>query len=267
MRALAGENRIPACIIDSKNHQSVRHQLSIKLYSVSKVIGQKRFQRTIARDVTWTIEPRSKHIILSHQRAALTAFVSILAGLSIPTEGWVEHAGKIAPPGGFLRYSRGGTPPELIKLLAPLYRFDADQVIDFVAAAVQYDRLLRTPLGKLPVALKRELNLALTYAIPCDYYFFDGMPDSGRPQFRKFCQRALAQRSKEAGILVGTGSERVARSLGPDAKAAILYRGNFTLYHRLDDALAVFERLEPEPTIPNEAIEGENYEEDIDLVL
>lgn len=267
MRALTRPIRIVACAIDSKNHHPFRHQLSIKLHSVSKVVGPKRFQRTIAKDVTWTIEPRSKHIILSHQRFALSAFVNVIAGLSIPSEGWVKHQGKISPPGGFLRYSTGGTPPELIKLLAPLYRFDAQQVIDFVAATVRYDRLLRTPVRQLPVVLRRELNLALTFAIPCDYYFFLGVPEGGRPTFRKFCQQALASRSKEAAMLLGTASERAARSLGPDASAAILYRGNFTLYRRLDDALAVFERLEPEPALPDEAQEGEDYEEDIDFIL
>lgn len=267
VRAFAGAHRIPASLGESKNPPSLRRQLTINLYSVSKVIGHRRFQRTIARDVTWTIEPRSKYVILSHQQAALSVFVNIIAGLSIPSEGWVKPEGKISPPGGFLRYSKGGTPPELIKLLAPLYRFDAEQVIDFVAATVQYDRLLRTPTGQLPIALRRELNLALTFAIPCDHYFFVGMPNGGRSQFRKLCQQALARRSEEAAVVVGAGSDRVARSLGPDAKAAILYRGNFTLYQRLDDALAVFERLEPESAIPNEALEDENYEDDVDLVI
>jgi ABC-type polysaccharide/polyol phosphate transport system ATPase subunit len=267
MRALLDSNRIAPCPIDSKNHQSFRHQLSINLYSVSKVIGQKRFQRTIARDVTWTIEPRSKHIILGHQRVTLTAFVNVIAGLSLPSEGWIKRVGRIALPGGFLRYSRAGTLPELIKLLAPLYRFDAEEVIDFVATVIRYDRLLRTSLNQLPRALKRELNLALTFAIPCDYYFFNGMPEGGRPEFRRFCQQALAQRFEEAAMLIGTSSERAARLLGPDASAAILYRGDFTLYQNLDDALAIFRRLEPESPIPNEATEDEIYEEDPDFIL
>ncbi len=267
MRALASPNRIAACAIDSKNQHSLRRQLSIKLHSVSKVIGQNRFQHTIAEDVTWTIEPRSKHIILGHQRIALTTFVNIISGLSLPTEGWIKRAGKIAPPGGFLRYSRAGTLPELIKLLAPLYRFDADEVTDFVVDVIRFDRLLRIPLEQLPRALKRELNFALTFAIPCDYYFFNGMPEGGRPEFRKFCHQALARRCEEASVLIGTSSERAARMLGPDASAAILYRGNFTLYQTVDDALAVFKSLAPESPIPNEAIEDENYEEDPDFLL
>jgi len=260
-------NRIAPCLIDSKNHHSFRHQLSINLYSVSKVIGTNRFQRTIVQDVTWTIEPRSKHIILGHQRPVLGAFVNIIAGVSLPTEGWIKRVGRIAPPGGFLRYSRAGTLPELIKLLAPLYRFDAAEVTDFVADVIRHDRLLRTSLNELPRALKRELNLALTFAIPCDYYFFNGSPEGGRAEFRKFCQQALAHRCEEAAVLIGTSSERAATLLGPDASAAILYRSNFTLYRSLDDALAVFRSLVPESPIPNETMEEENYEEDPDFLL
>lgn len=262
--------RIPACTLSSKNAQlplHLRRQLSIKLYSVTKIVGPKRFQRTIARNVTWTIEPRSKYVVLGHQGDALAVFANVIAGLSVPTEGWVKREGKISPPGGFLRYSAGGTPLELVRLLAPLYQFDAEQVLDFVAAAIRYDRLLRTPLTKLPVPLRRELDFVLTYAIPCDYYFFGGLPKGSRPEFQKFCLQAVARRRSEASMLILTASERTARSLGSDTKAAILYRGNFTLYEQLDDALVVFEQLEPEAAIPDEALEGETYEQDVDLIL
>ena len=241
--------------------------MSIKLHSVTKIIGPKRFERTIAKNITWTIEPRSKYVILGHQQDALLVFANVIAGLSVPTEGWVKHEGKISPPGGFLRYSAGGTPLELVKLLAPLYQFDTERVLDFVAATVRDDRLLRTPVKKLPVPLRRELDFILTYAIPCDYYFFGGMPKGTRPEFQRFCQQAVARRRNEASMLILAGSERVARSLGSDTRAAILYYGNFTLYERLDDALVVFEQLEPEAAIPDEALDGEAYEQDADLIL
>ena len=240
--------------------------MSIKLYSVSKVIGPKRFQRTIAKDVTWTIERRSQYVILCKQPESLAVFLNVIAGLSVPSEGWIKQEGKISPPGGFLRYSAGGTPLELIRFLAPLYRFDAEQVLDFVNATIRYDRLLRTPLAQLPAPLKHELNFILTYAIPCDYYFF-GLARGGRPEFQKVAQEIVARRSKEATMLLGTGSERIAGLFAADTKAAILYRGNFTLYERLDDALVVFAHLAPESALPNEALEGEPQEEDVDLFL
>ncbi|TAJ92133.1 MAG: hypothetical protein EPO41_14590 [Reyranella sp.] len=229
------------------------------------MIGPKRFQRTIAKDVTWAIEPRSQYVILSNQPESLAVFLNVIAGLSIPSEGHIRREGTISPPGGFLRYSSGGTPLELIRLLAPLYRFDTEQVLDFVSATIRHDRLFRTPLAQLPALLRRELNFILTYAIPCDYYFY-GTPRGCRPDLYKVGQQILARRSKEATMLLGTGSERLARSLGSDAKAAILYGGNFTLYERLDDALVVFAQLDPEPAIPNEALEGESHDE-IDLLL
>ncbi len=196
----------------------------------------------------------------------LGVFLNVIAGLSVPTQGWIKHEGKISPPGGFLRYSVGGTPLELIRFLAPLYQFDAKKVLDFVTETVKYDRLLRTPLEQLPPVLKRELNFILTYAIPCDFYFY-GRPRGCRSEFQKVGEQILARRSKEATMLLGTGSELAARSLGPDAKAAILYRGSFTLYEHLDDALLVFSQLDPEPALSNEAPESEAPEEEFDLLL
>lgn len=240
--------------------------LSIRLYSVSKTLGTKRFERTIVKDVTWTIEPRSRYVILSNQPESLAVFVNLIAGLSVPTEGWIKHEGKISPPGGFLRYAVGRTPLEFIRFLAPLYQFDADEVLDFVTATVKYDRLLRTPLERLPAVLKRELNFALTYAIPCDYYFY-GTPRHCRPNFQRMGHQILARRSQEATMLLGAGTEPLARSLGSDTRAAILHRGSFTLYEQLEDALIVFAQLEPEPIVPNEELGSEPLEEEVDLVL
>ena len=240
--------------------------MSIKLYSVSKTLGTKRFKRTIAKDVTWTIEPRSRYVILSNQPESLSVFVNLIAGLSVPTEGWIKHEGKISPPGGFLRYAVGRTPMEFIRFLAPLYQFDADEVLEFVTATVKYDRLLRTPLERLPAVLKRELNFIMTYAIPCDYYFY-GTPRGCRPDVQKVGQQLLARRRKDATMLLGAGSEPVARSLGSDTRAAILHRGSFTLYEQLEDALLVFAQLDPEPIIPSEAPESGDPDEEIDLLL
>lgn len=219
----------------------------------------------IAIDVTWTIERRSRYVILSSQPESLAVFMNVIAGLSLPTEGWIKHQGRISPPGGVLRYSAGGNPLELIRLLSRLYQFDAKQVLDVVTATVKYEGLLRTPVAQLPSVLKRELNFVLTYAIPCDFYFY-GRPRGCRPEFQKVGQQLLERRSSEATMLLGTGSEHVARSLGSDAKAAILYRGSFTLYERLDDALAVFAQLDPEPAFSNEALESEAAEEELDLL-
>jgi ABC-type polysaccharide/polyol phosphate transport system ATPase subunit len=239
----------------------------ITLHSVSKIIGTKRFQRTIARNITWTIEPRSKLIILGHQREALSVFLNMIAGVSVPSEGWIERTGSMSIPGGFLHLAQGRTPRHLIDFLAPLYRFEPSEVAAFVEASVKYVRLLDTPIVQLPTVLKRELNMVLIYAIPCDYYVFDGSPDGGRTEVRSICRRALSARSRQAGVIIATGSARTATILGPDVNGAILYRGDFTVYRQVEDALAVFEGLKPEETIPRETMEGEPEGEDYDLIL
>jgi len=109
--------------------------------------------------------------------------------------------------------------------------------------------------------------MVLIYAIPCDYYVFDGSPDGGRSEVRSLCRKALSARSKQAGVIIATGSARTAKILGPDVNGAILYRGDFTVYRQVEDALAVFEGLEPEEAIPQEAMEGEHEDEDYGLML
>lgn len=240
----------------------------IILNSVSKEIGKGRFQRRIIEDLSWTIPSRSRTFILG-QRTAVLHLLAILAGQSVPSQGWVSRRGMISPPGGFLSYGGRGTPRQLIGRLSEIYGVDPRSVETLIEAALENRHVLDSPVKQLPRALQSELNIALTYAIPCDFYLlFGGIGSSPRQAFRKFCESAFIQRSGMAGIVLGTDSSRVAATLKGFSTGAILYKGKFTLFKYPEDAIAVYDSLEPEDDIPKEFLKDEEKEaEEIQEVL
>lgn len=223
----------------------------ITLHSVSKELGRGQFKTLVLDDINWLIERRSRIVILGQRGSGTSVLLNILAGLSLPTRGWVDRRATISIPGGFLRYARFGTPRELILRIAQLYGADPHDIIKFIATGMQRDDIINVPVRRLPAAIRQQLNMALTYAVPCDFYLFDGVIEAGRkPEFRAFCRQAFNMRSQQAGSIVATNSSRMAAGLGEGLTGGVLFRGKLTLYQRLGDAIAVFDRLPLEETAP-----------------
>lgn len=238
----------------------------IALHSVSKKIARGHYRRTVLDDIRWKIAPRTQIVVFGN-RSGLSVLLNVIAGLSHPSEGWVERRATLSVPRGFLRYAGRGTARQLIERLSPLYNVHPREVAEFIEAGLQDRRVLDTPTGQLPSGLKQQLNLALTYAIPCDFYLFNGAIQAGRDAaFQAFCQSAFSLRSREAGIIIALKSGRSVPSLDRDSMGAILYKGKLTVYESLSDAKAVFDALPPEPDFPNQAGGAQDEEEEDDLM-
>jgi ABC-type polysaccharide/polyol phosphate transport system ATPase subunit len=238
----------------------------IVLHSVSKKIARGHFQRTILDDIRWKIAPRTQIVVLGH-RSGIAILLNVIAGLSQPTEGWVERRATLSVPRGFLRYAGPGTTRQLIDRLSPLYNAHPREIAEFIEIGLQDRRVLDAPVAQLPKVLKEQLNAALTYAIPCDFYLFNGPIEAGRdPAFRAFCQTAFNTRRREAGTIVAVRTSRLASSLDENSIGAILYKGKLTVYERLGDAAVVFDSLPPEEDLPNYAAAAEDEEEEDDFI-
>ena len=243
----------------------------ITLNSVSKELGQGRFKTLVLDNVNWTIQRRSRIVILGQRGSGISVLLDILAGLSLPTRGWVERRATISVPGGFLRYSRFSTPRQLILRLSQLYDADPRDIVKFTIGAMQRHDMMDIPVRQLPASIRQQFNMALTYAVPCDFYLFNGAIEAGRNrEFRAFCRQAFAMRSKQAGTIVTTSSGRVAAAkVGEGAMGGVLFRSKFTLYKRLEDAIAVFDSLPPEEAAPvpfQTLVEQEPAQEEDDIV-
>lgn len=238
----------------------------IVLHSVSKRIVRGHYRRTILDDIRWKIAPRTKIVVFGN-RSGVSVLLNVIAGLSYPSEGWVERRATLSVPRGFLRYAGRGTTRQLIERLSPLYNVHPREVAEFIEIGLKDRRVLDTPTPQLPNTLKQQLNLALTYAIPCDFYLLNGAIQAGRDAaFQVFCQSAFSLRSREAGMIIAVRSGRSVPSLDCDAIGSILYRGKLTVFERLSDAKAVFEALPPEPDFPNQPGVAQDDEEEDDLM-
>jgi len=219
----------------------------IVLNSVSKESGRGPFRRLMVDNVTWTISRRERIAIFGHRGTGVSHLLEIIAGTSLPTTGWVTRQGKTSLPGGYLKFAGFGTARTLIDRLCVLYNADPREVAEFVDVGLQSRHALDIPIRLLPPLVRKKLNYALIYAIPCDTYLFDGgIPGGGTPAFRAFCERAFDMRQRHAGMIMTLYSSQAASALDKSMKGAILHRSKFTLYEHIYDAASVFASLPPE---------------------
>lgn len=223
----------------------------IILNSVSKEVGKGLLKKLILENINWVIRPRCRIVVLGQRGSGKSTLLDLLAGMTVPTHGWVERRAMVSVPGGLLRYAIYDSPRQLILRLSHLYHADPKEITEFILQVTQMGDLFDIPVRRLPGVVRSQLNLALTYAYPCDFYLFDGGIEGGRKrEFREFCQRAFEYRSRQAGTIIVTGVSRVARLLGQGAMGGVLYQRKLTLYESVEDAIAVFESLpleEPSP--------------------
>jgi len=240
----------------------------ITLNSISKTIGRGAFQRLAFDDVTWEIPRHAQVAIFGHRGTGVSHLLEVIAGTLLPTTGWVTRRGTISLPRGYLRFAGFGTARALIERLSAVYNVDPHEIVDFVEVGLQTRHALDVPIRRLPVVVRRQLNVILTYAIPFDVYLFEGsVIGGGSPTFRAFCQRAFDLRRKEAGVIVALGSSRAAAALDKSMSGAILYRSRLTLFDNIVDAMTVFDSLPPEEAIPTQDALPEAAPEDEEIVL
>ena len=206
----------------------------IVLHSVSKDVGKGALKRRVLSGIDWEIPPRSHVVVLGHTGSGKSLLLSLIAGLSTPTHGWVERIAVVSLPGGVLRFGNHETLRGLIHRMSEVYRADPQQIVDFVVLFPPIREILDVHINRLRGVIRAQLNAALNFAFPCDYYLFDGNTAPGRdPAFRQFCHEAFAVRRAQAATIVTANSVKIARGLDYNASGAVLFQGKLHFYKTL----------------------------------
>jgi capsular polysaccharide transport system ATP-binding protein len=232
---------------------------TITFNSVSKEIGRRLFKKLVLEDVNWTIEARSRIVILGPRNSGASALVQLIGGMELPTSGWIDRRAVVSIPGGLLRYSRHETMRQLISRLSEIYSVDPRQIADVMTGALDRRDILDTPTRMLPVTLRQQISRALTYAFPCDFYVFNNpsIGVGGDERFQAFCKRAFDLRCSQAGVVMLSNSGKAVRRFGDEMMGALVHQRRLTVYKNLSDAIAVFESLPPEESVEEEEFNAE----------
>jgi len=216
----------------------------IALHSVSKELGRGNLRKLVLNGISWEIPARTRVVILGQRGAGKSTLLQVISGARFPTSGWVERKGSICSISG-LMHARGAalTSRQLALRLARLYHVNPDEIIRFVGQFAEMEEFVDMPVKMLPKSIRQRLNYALAYAIPFDFYLFDGAIGGRKGEFGERCQTAFEMRSREAGVILTTSSPKLAEKF--DGLAGILHHGRVHFFPTVDKALSVFKALPP----------------------
>lgn len=233
----------------------------IVLHSVSKELGRGNLRKLVLNDISWQIPARARVVILGQKGAGKSTLLQVIGGARYPTSGWVERKGAVCAIAGLTRSRETAlTSRQLASRLARLYRADADEVVRFVGYFAEMERVMDAPIKALPQNIRQRLNYALAYAIPFDFYLFDGAIGGRKGAFSERCQKAFDLRCRQAGVILMTANTRFAERF--DGTAGILHQGRIRLFPTVDQAVSVFKALPPpEPDARLYASEDETDDE------
>jgi capsular polysaccharide transport system ATP-binding protein len=216
----------------------------IVLHSVKKELGRGQSRKIVLDEIDLVIPPRTQLVILGQAGSGKTTLLRILSGTMVPTKGWVERQAVVSTVASLTRYGVArSTCRQLVHSLALLYQADAQEVCNFVERFVDLPGVMDISMNSLSARIRRKINLALFYGLPCDYYLFDNTTNTGVPGIKLACQRAFELRRKEAGVILATSLPRAAREFG--GAGAVLFQGKIAMFDTLSEAIAVFEGLPP----------------------
>lgn len=216
----------------------------------------------LLEEINWTLEPRQQYAILGQHASGKTTLLEILSGAKLPTKGWVDRRAIVSSTVALLRYSTPySTPRQLIKRLSKVYRADEQDLFQFVEAFSELEGNMDSPIRLLSKGPRQRLAAGLFYGVPCDYYLFDERASSRNARVKAKAMAVQRQRRQNSGMVLATTNTKAALAFG--GIGGVLFRGKLNFFASLEEAVAVFERIQAEyPVVSIEDQTRERWQEE-----
>ncbi|MFT4097323.1 MAG: methyltransferase domain-containing protein [Rhodoblastus sp.] len=223
----------------------------IVLDKVSMKLTTGPLKSLVLQNVSATLPTNERLVILGGPQSGKSTLISLLAGLTAPTEGKITSHAKLSFPVGFQSgYRANVSVRENIAYVARLYGADVSEVVRFVVQTADIGDFLKHKFSALPPQLRARMVYALSYAIPFETYLIDNRPGPGDEDFRAKCERMLELRAKEGGFILTTSLPNLAKKFA--SRAGILHQRSLKLYDDVDEAIEIYKFLPKNPGLESE---------------
>lgn len=197
----------------------------------------------VLNGVTAVFPPRASVAILGAAASGKTTLLQLLCGLLAPNRGQLIRTGSVSPPVGMVGARGSLTVGQYIHFVARCYSVNVASLRDFTVETAELNDMLNRPIMTLGVEQRARLHLILGYALPFDFYLFDGRVAVGDPAFRQKCLRLLVARSESSGIILATRKPEMARQFC--RSGGVLYNGTLALFEDVENAIDYYGTILP----------------------
>lgn len=213
----------------------------LEFNNVSKSFWTGTRRKIILDRVSFRVEIGTSLGILAPNGTGKTTLIKMMAGLEKPDEGEIHRSCRISFPLGFM----GGvvtkhTARENCRFIAKLYGIDPDYVEAYCRWLCGLEEYFDQPLGTYSSGMKSRFMFSLMLALDFDMYLIDeGMPRSMDVEFNRKAGEILAERLRTTTIIIVSHQPEILQQFAQ--KAAVLYRGQLTMFDTLEEAKQLYD--------------------------
>lgn len=213
----------------------------LEFNNVSKSFWTGTRRKIILDRVSFRVEIGTSLGILAPNGTGKTTLIKMMAGLEKPDEGEIHRSCRISFPLGFM----GGvvtkhTARENCRFIAKLYGIDPDYVEAYCRWLCGLEQYFDQPLGTYSSGMKSRFMFSLMLALDFDMYLIDeGMPRSMDVEFNRKAGEILAERLRTTTIIIVSHQPEILQQFAQ--KAAVLYRGQLTMFDTLEEAKQLYD--------------------------
>ena len=208
MSSSAGENGF---VVEARDVGKLYElgQLASLVRSVQVVKGMvtgrrpERMRLQALEDVSFEIRPGECFGCMGRNGSGKSTLLSILAGITVPSTGWISVRGRVAPllhvNAGFHLDLTGNENVMLLGTILGLGKRELHDALPRVAEFAELDaQHMDTPVGRFSTGMQSRLGFATVLQLPADVYILDEVLAAADDSFKARCV-AEVQRLVAAG--------------------------------------------------------------------
>lgn len=176
----------------------------VKNMDKSYTVQGKRKQ--IFKDFSLKIEKGARLALIGPNGAGKSTLLRLLTGVEKPNKGSVTRTSTLSWPvgvgTGFIPTLTGSENIKFICRLFGLSKAERDNRIRSVESFAEIGEYFRLPMRTYSTGMRARLNFAVSLAFDFDFYIIDEILSVGDSRFRKKCETAFKEKTKDKGLIM-----------------------------------------------------------------
>jgi capsular polysaccharide transport system ATP-binding protein len=180
--------------------------------------------------------------ILGRNGAGKSTLISLLAGLELPTSGFIHRGLSMSWPIAIDGAVQGEmTGYDYARFILRVYDVPFEEKFDYVQAFADIGRQIHMPIRFYSTGMRARLAFALSFAIDFDCILIDEVLAVGDRSFQQRCHDELFVRRKHCAMIVAIHDENFVRE--HCTAALVLKQGRGRVFHDVRFATEIYQSL------------------------
>ena len=198
--------------------------------------------RRVLDSISFEVRMGERLAILGRNGAGKSTLISLLAGLELPTSGFIHRGLSMSWPIAIDGAVQGEmTGYDYARFILRVYDVPFEEKFDYVQAFADIGRQIHMPIRFYSTGMRARLAFALSFAIDFDCILIDEVLAVGDRSFQQRCHDELFVRRKHCAMIVAIHDENFVRE--HCTAALVLKQGRGRVFHDVRFATEIYQSL------------------------